>query len=106
MSLSARLTFSQVGLFITILDYLIVRGAFVVLTYGLLWTSPGAFLAIALPLPAVIVMGFTACVISYAYTYLGLWMMDHDLYIPGAIIVFLAVLVAPAILAAYSWLAF
>ncbi|MFW9851241.1 MAG: hypothetical protein ACFFF4_19100, partial [Candidatus Thorarchaeota archaeon] len=74
----ARLTFSQVGIFVSILSYLVVRGGLVVLRIGgVLWTQAGGYLAIALPLGPVIVLGFAACVISYAFSYLGLWMMDH-----------------------------
>jgi len=106
MSLSARLTFSQIGIFISIIVYLAVRGFFVVLNIGLLWTQAGGFLSIAFPLVPVIVMGFSACVVSYSFSYLGLWMMDNNLYILGVIIVFLSVIIIPGGLAVYSWFAF
>lgn len=106
MSVSAKLTFSQIGIIVAILSYLVVRGGFVVFNIGLLWTTPGGYLAIALPLLPVIILGFTACVISYSYSYLGLWMMDHNLYIPGSITVFLATIIVPGALAAYGWIAF
>ncbi|MFW9809548.1 MAG: hypothetical protein ACFFE6_09230, partial [Candidatus Thorarchaeota archaeon] len=77
MSLPARMTFSQIGIFVCIIVYLAVRGFFVVLNIGLLWTQAGGFLSIAFPLAPVIVLGFTACVVSYAFSYLGLWMMDN-----------------------------
>ena len=81
MYVPARLTFSQVGIFVSIIVYLVIRGFFVVLRIGgVLWTQAGGYLAIALPLGPVIVLGFAACVISYAFSYLGLWMMDNDLY--------------------------
>ena len=106
MSLPARVSFSQIGIFMSILSYLVVRGVFVVLNIGLLWTSVGGYLAIALPLAPVIVLGFTACVVSYAFSYLGLWMMDNNLYLLGAITVLLSVIVIPGALGAYSWIAF
>lgn len=106
MSLPARMTFSQIGLFVSIIVYLAVRGAFVVLNIGLLWTQAGGFLAIAFPIIPVIVLGFTACVISYAFSYLGLWMMDNNLYLIGVITVFLSTIIVPGGLGVYSWLAF
>jgi hypothetical protein len=106
MSLPARLTFSQIGIFISIVVYLAVRGFFVVLNIGLLWTQAGGFLSIAFPLAPVIVLGFSACVISYAFSYLGLWMMDNDQYFLGVISVFFSVIIIPGGLAVYSWFAF
>jgi hypothetical protein len=106
MSLSARLTFSQIGIFISIIVYLAVRGFFVVLNIGLLWTQAGGFLSIAFPLAPVIVLGFAACVVAYAFSYLGLWMMDNNLYLVGVITVFLSVIIIPGGLAVYSWFAF
>ncbi|MFX1367793.1 MAG: hypothetical protein ACFFAY_04270 [Promethearchaeota archaeon] len=106
MSLSARLTFSQIGLFVSILVYLIVRGFFVVLNIGLLWTTYGGYLAIALPVIPVIVLGLAACVISYSYSYLGLWLMDKNQHILGAITIFFSVIIAPGALGAYSWVYF
>ncbi|MEM4736143.1 MAG: hypothetical protein QXS20_10555 [Candidatus Thorarchaeota archaeon] len=106
MSLSARLTFSQVGLLVSIIVFLVVRGGAVVLTGGLLWTQPGSFFSIALPLHVVIVFGFTSCVVSYGYSYLGLWLMDHDRYLIGLLCIGVGVLILPAVLAAYSWLNF
>ncbi|MFX1579201.1 MAG: hypothetical protein ACFFBJ_06100 [Promethearchaeota archaeon] len=103
----ARLTFSQVGIFVSILSYLVVRGFFVVLRIGgVLWSQAGGYLAIALPLGPVIVLGFAACVISYAFSYLGLWMMDNGLYILGAITIFLSSIVIPGGLGVYSWFGF
>jgi hypothetical protein len=106
MSLPARVSFSQIGIFVSVLSYLVVRGFFVVMNIGLLWTSVGGFLAIALPLGPVIVLGFTACVVSYSFSYLGLWMMDNDLYLLGAITVLLSVIVVPGALGVYSWIGF
>lgn len=106
MSLSARLTFSQIGLLISILVYLIVRGLFVVINIGLLWTTAGGYFAIAFPLIPVIVLGFTACVISYSYSYLGLWLMDKNQHIIGALVIFLSVIIAPGALGVYSWFFF
>jgi hypothetical protein len=106
MSLPARLTFSQIGIFVSIIVYLAVRGFFVVLNIGLLWTQAGGFLSIAFPLAPVIVLGFTACVVSYAFSYFGLWMMDNNLYLLGVITIFLSVIILPGGLAVYSWLAF
>ena len=106
MSLSAKLTFSQVGIFIAIIVYLAVRGFFVVLNIGLLWTTAGGFLAIAFPLAPVIVLGFAACVVAYGYSYFGLWLMDNNQYIIGAITVLLSVIIIPGGLAVYSWFYF
>ncbi len=106
MSLPARMTFSQIGIFISIIVYLAVRGFFVVLNIGLLWTQAGGFLAIAFPLAPVIILGFTGCVVSYAFSYLGLWMMDNDLYLIGVITILLSVIIIPGGLAVYSWVAF
>ncbi len=106
MSISARLTFSQVGLFVSIIVYLAVRGFFVVLNIGLLWTQAGGFLSIAFPLIPVIVMGFTACVVSYGYSYLGLWLMDHDQPLLGILLIFAGVILIPGGLGVYSWFAF
>ncbi|MCF2136392.1 MAG: hypothetical protein K9W43_04045 [Candidatus Thorarchaeota archaeon] len=106
MSISARLTFSQVGLFVSIIVYLAVRGFFVVLNIGLLWTQAGGFLSIAFPLIPVIVMGFTACVVSYGYSYLGLWVMDHNQPILGILLIFLGVILIPGALGVYSWVYF
>ncbi|TXT55135.1 MAG: conserved membrane protein of unknown function [Candidatus Thorarchaeota archaeon] len=104
MSISARLTFSQVGIFVSIIVFLAVRGFFVVLKHGLLWTSVGAYFDIALPLLPVIILGFAACVISYAYSYLGLWFIDNEKFILGIITIFLSVIIAPGALGAYSWI--
>ena len=106
MSLPARISFSQVGIFVSIIAYLVPRGALVVFNIGPLWSQAGGFLAIALPLGPVIVLGFAACVISYAFSYLGLWMMDNNLYILGVISIFLSVIAIPFGLGIYSWLAF
>ena len=106
MSLPARVSFSQLGIFMSILSYLVVRGFFVVVNIGLLWTHVGGFLAIALPLGPVIVLGFTACVISYSFSYLGLWMMDNNMYLLGAVTVFLSVIIVPGGLGVYSWIGF
>jgi hypothetical protein len=103
----ARLTFSQIGIFLSIIVYLMVRGFYVVLRIGgVLWSQAGGYLAIALPLGPVIVLGFAACVISYAFSYLGLWMMDNDLYILGGITVLFSVIVIPGALGVYSWFGF
>lgn len=106
MSLPARMTFSQIGIFVSIIVYLAVRGFFVVINIGLLWTQAGGFLSIAFPLAPVIILGFTASVVSYAFSYLGLWMMDNNLYLLGVITIFLAVIIVPGGLAVYSWVAF
>lgn len=83
------------------------RGLYVVLRIGgVLWSQAGGYLAIALPLAPVIVLGFAACVISYAFSYLGLWMMDNNLYILGGITIFLSVIVVPIGLGVYSWFGF
>jgi hypothetical protein len=103
----ARLTFSQIGIFMSIISCLVVRGFFVVLRIGgVLWSQAGGYLAIALPLAPVIVLGFTSCVISYAFSYLGLWMMDNSQYMLGAITIFLSVIIIPGALAVYSWFGF
>ncbi|MFW9802241.1 MAG: hypothetical protein ACFFFC_06300 [Candidatus Thorarchaeota archaeon] len=104
--LSARLTFSQIGLFIAIIIYLAVRGFFVILNIGILWTTVGGFLAIAIPPLSTIVMGFTACVIAYGYSYLGLWLMDKNQHLLGLITIFMGVIFLPGLLGAYSYLAF
>ena len=106
MSLPARISFAQIGIFISIIIYLAVRGFFAILNVGLLWTQVGGYFLIVLPLPAVIVLGFAACVISYAFTYLGLWMMDNDYYILGVLTVFLSVIIIPGSLGVYSWFGF
>ncbi|MFW9800805.1 MAG: hypothetical protein ACFFD9_10235 [Candidatus Thorarchaeota archaeon] len=106
MSLSARLTFSQIGLLISIIVYLAVRGFFVILDIGLLWTTVGGFLAIGIPLPSTVILGFTACVVSYGYSYLGLWLMDNELHYLGMATILLAVIIIPGGLGAYSWFAF
>ena len=107
MSLSARISFSQIGIFISIIAYLVVRGAFVLLSIGgPFWTQVGGFLGIIFPLGPVIVLGFTACVISYAFTYLGLWMMDNNYYLLGELTIFLSMIIIPGALAAYSWFGF
>ncbi len=107
MSLSPRLTFSQVGIFVSAIVYLAVRVALVMLSInGPLWIVESGWLAIALPIIPVIVMGFTTCCVAYAYSYVGLWMMDNDLYLPGVITILLSVIIAPGIFAAYSWFGF
>ncbi|MBS3794325.1 MAG: hypothetical protein KGY80_05495 [Candidatus Thorarchaeota archaeon] len=106
-NISARLTFSQVGIFVSAIVYLAVRGGLVMLSInGPLWFVQGGWLSIALPIIPVIVMGFTACCVSYAYSYVGLWMMDNDLYLLGVATIFLSVIIAPGIFAAYSWFGF
>jgi hypothetical protein len=103
----ARLTFSQIGIFVSIVAYLVIRGFFVILRIGgVLWSQAGGYLTIAIPLGPVIVLGFASCVISYAFSYLGLWMMDNNLYILGVIVVFLSVIIIPGALAVYSWFGF
>jgi len=103
----ARLQFSHVGIFVSIIVYLAVRGFFVVLRIGgVLWSQAGGYLAIALPLPPVIVLGFASCVISYAFSYLGLWMMDNNLYILGVVTIFFSVIIIPGALGVYSWYGF
>jgi hypothetical protein len=106
MSLSARLTFSQAGLVFSIVEFLVVRGAAVVLTGGLLWTQPGSYISVALPPHVVIAFGFTACVISYGYSYLGLWLMDREKHWFGLLTIVSGVIVMPGVLAAYSWIFF
>lgn len=107
MYVPARLTFSQVGIFVSIIVYLVARGFLVVLRIGgVLWSQAGGYLAIALPLPPVIVLGFAACVISYAFSYIGLWMMDNNLYVLGVITIFLSVIIIPGALGVYSWFGF
>ncbi len=106
MSLPARISFAQIGIFVSIIVYIAVRGFFAMLNVGLLWTQVGGFFLIVLPLPAVIVLGFAACVISYAFTYLGLWMMDNNYYILGVTTVLLSVIIIPGGLGVYSWLGF
>jgi hypothetical protein len=106
MSLPARISFAQFGIFMSIIVYLVVRGFIAMLNVGLLWTQVGGFFLIILPLPAVIVLGFTACVISYAFTYLGLWMMDNNYYILGVLTILFSVIIIPGGLAVYSWFGF
>lgn len=108
MSLPARVSFSQIGILISIIVYLAVRGFFVIinLDIGLLWTQAGGFLLVAFPLIPVIVLGFSACVISYSFSYLGLWLMDNNYYILGILTVFLSVIIIPGGLAVYSWIGF
>ncbi len=106
MSLPARISFAQIGILVSIIVYIAVRGIFAMINFGLLWTQFGGWLAIILPLPPVIVLGLTACVVSYAFTYLGLWMMDSDYYILGAITIILSVIVIPGGLGTYSWFGF
>ena len=100
----ARFTFSHVGIFTAVVFYLATRGLYVVLRIGgVLWSQAGGYLAIALPLGPVIVLGFAVCVISYAFSYLGLWMMDNRLYILGLITIFLSVVIIPIAIGVYSW---
>jgi hypothetical protein len=106
MSLPARVSFAQIGILLSTILYIATRGFLVMLNVGLLWTQVGGFLLIVLPLPAVIVLGFAACVVSYSFSYLGLWMMDNDFYLPGVIMVFLAVIIVPICVRTYSWFAF
>lgn len=107
MYVPARLQFSHVGIFVSVIVYLAVRGFFVILRIGgVLWSQAGGYLAIAVPLLPVIVLGFTTCVISYAFSYLGLWMMDNNQYILGVITIFLSVIVIPGVLGVYSWFAY
>jgi hypothetical protein len=106
MSLPARISFAQIGILISIIVYIAVRAFYAMLNVGLLWTQVGGFFLIVLPLPAVVVLGFTACVISYSYSYLGLWMMDNNYYILGVITIFLSVIIIPGVLGAYSWIGF
>jgi hypothetical protein len=106
MSLPARISFAQIGIIVSIIVYIAVRGFFAMLNVGLLWTQVGGFFLIVLPLPAVIVLGFTACVISYSFSYLGLWLADNGYHLLGVITVFLAVVIIPGSLGVYSWFAF
>ena len=106
MSLSAKLTFSQVGIFVSIIVYLAVRGFFVILNIGLLWTQAGGFLSIAFPLIPVMILGFAACVTSYGFSYLGLWVMDNTQHFLGAFIILLGVIIVPGGLGIYSWFSF
>jgi len=106
MSLPARISFAQLGILVSIIVYIAIRGFFAMLNVGLLWTQVGGFLLIIYPLPAVIVLGFSACVISYSFSYLGLWMMDNSYYIFGVLTIFLSVIIIPGGLGVYSWLAF
>jgi hypothetical protein len=106
MSLPARISFAQIGILVSVIIYIAVRGFFAMLNVGLLWTQVGGFFLIVLPLPAVIVLGFAACVISYAFSYLGLWMMDNDYYILGVVTVFFSVIIIPGGLGVYSWFGF
>ncbi|MFW9909657.1 MAG: hypothetical protein ACFFEF_13885 [Candidatus Thorarchaeota archaeon] len=106
MSLSAKLTFSQIGILVSIIVYLAVRGFFVILNIGLLWTQAGGFLSIAFPLIPVIVLGFAACVVAYGYSYLGLWFMDHNQYLLGVFFILLGVILVPGGIGVYSWFAF
>ncbi len=106
MSIPAKITFAQIGIFMAIISYLAVRGFFVVLNIGLLWTQAGGFLSIAFPLLPVIVLGFTACVVAYGYSYLGLWLMDNDKHVLGVIFILLGALFIPGGIGVYSWFAF
>jgi len=106
MSLAARISFAQIGILVSIIVYIAVRVFFALINFGLLWTSLGGWWAIILPLPPVIVLGFTACVVSYAFTYLGLWMMDSDYYVLGVITIILSAIVIPGGLGVYSWFGF
>lgn len=106
MNLPARISFAQLGILVSIIVYIAVRGFFAILNVGLLWTQVGGFLLLVYPLPAVIVLGFSACAISYAFSYLGLWMMDNDYYAIGALTIFLSVIIIPGGLSAYSWFVF
>ncbi len=105
MSLPARISFSQIGILVSIIVFLAVRGFFVLMNLhvGLLWTQAGGYLLIAIPLIPTIILGFTACVISYAFSYFGLWLMDNDYYIIGILTIFLSVIIIPGGLAVYSW---
>ena len=127
MSLPARISFSQIGIFVSIIVYLVVRGFFVLINIGgPFWTQVGGYLSVAFPLGPVIVIGFAACVMQlkpglsnteifklveksghlYAFSYLGLWMMDKNYFLLGVIIIFLAVIIIPGGLAVYSWFGF
>lgn len=104
MTVPARMQFSHVGIFVSIVIYLAVRGFLVIMRIGgVLWSQAGGYLDIALPLAPVIVLGFATCVISYAFSYLGLWMMDNNLYTLGVITVFLSVIIIPGAIGVYSW---
>ena len=106
MSIPAKITFSQIGIFMAIISYLAVRGFFVVLNIGLLWTQAGGFLSIAFPLLPVIILGFTACVVAYGYSYLGLWFMDNGKHVLGVIFILFGALLIPGGIGVYSWFAF
>jgi hypothetical protein len=106
MSLPARISFAQVCIFLSIIFYIAARGFFVMLNVGLLWIQPGGFLLIILPLPAVVVFGFAACVISYSFSYLGLYLMDSGYHMFGIVAIFLSVIAIPIGFATYSWFAF
>jgi len=107
MSLPARISFSQIGIFVSIIVFLVVRGFFVPINIGgPFWTQVGGYLSVAFPLGPVIALGFAACVISYAFSYLGLWMMDKDFFILGELTIFLSVIIIPGALAVYSWFGF
>lgn len=107
MSLPARISFSQIGIFISIIVYLVVRGVFVLINTGApFWTQVGGYLSVAFPLGPVIVLGFAACVISYAFSYLGLWMMDKNYFLLGEVTILLSVIIIPGALAVYSWFGF
>jgi len=107
MSLPARISFSQIGIFVSIIIYLVVRGFFVLINIGgPFWTQVGGYLSVAFPLGPVIILGFASCVISYAFSYLGLWMMDKNFFLLGVITIFLSVIIIPGALAAYSWFGF
>ncbi|MFW9910091.1 MAG: hypothetical protein ACFFEF_16160 [Candidatus Thorarchaeota archaeon] len=106
MSLPARISFAQLGILVSIIVYIAVRGFFAMLNVGLLWTQVGGFLLIVYPLPAVIVLGFSSCVISYAFSYLGLWIMDNNYYIIGVLTILLSVIIIPGGLGVYSWFGF
>jgi hypothetical protein len=91
---------------VSIFVYIAVRVFFALINFGLLWTHLGGWWTIILPLPPVIILGFTACVVSYAYAYLGFWMMDNDYYVLGVIIIILSMIVIPVVLGVYSWFGF
>lgn len=107
MPLPARISFSQIGIFVSIIVYLVVRGFLVLLSIGgPFWTQLGGYLSVAFPLIPVIILGFTACVVSYSFSYLGLWMMDNNYYMVGVLTIFLSVIIIPGALGAYSWFFF
>jgi hypothetical protein len=106
MSLPARVSFAQIGILLSIIFYIATRGFIVMLSVGLLWAQAEGFLLLVLPLPAVVILGFAACVVSYSFSYLGLWMMDNDFYLLGVIVVFLAVIIIPIGFGTYSWFGF